>query len=238
MIRYQPLDQLTAPLPEYEMPSGQPEPFVWGQGGARLTPEQILARQQIAQSQSQADFSPVGSVWEGIGRVVNNVTGALEQRRLDQMSTANRAESDAAMQSLLGGGQDAVTQALLNPNVTPEVRDFAKMQWERNNPKPRAPFEFEQMLSAGGYTPGTPEYQAQVKSLLQNKIDPYTTISTPDFFYSGRQSQVGSALKGGDPSLGVTPGMPSAPPAALPAKPVGKLTPIGGGSGNAANPFP
>lgn len=223
MTPFSPFDQFNAPLPSYQLPGGgiggglpqnQPaQPFVWGQGGARLSPEQILARQEMARDQMTADFSPVGSIWEGLGRVVNNVTGALESRKLDKAAAANQAESGALMQALLGGGQDAVTQALVNPNVSPEVRQFAQMQWERANPKPRQPFEFEQMLSAGGFAPGTPQYQEEVRKLWNNKTDPYTTISTPDFFFSGRQSQVGSALQGGgDPFVSPTPGA-SAPPA-------------------------
>lgn len=212
-----PFDKLNAPLPQYQMPQQPPQSFVWGEAGARLSPEQVLARQEMARNQMTADFSPVGSIWEGLGRVVNNVTGALESRKLDKAAAANQAESGALMQALLGGGQDAVTQALVNPNVSPEVRKFAQAQWERANPKPRQPFEFEQMLSAAGFVPGSPEYQAQVQNMIAAKGDPFVTATLPSGdFFAGRQSAFGQYLKGGDPASGVTPGTPSAPPATLP----------------------
>lgn len=221
------------PMPMQQMQSQPAQPFVWGAGGARLTPEQILARQEMAQQKMQADFSPVGSAWEGAGRVVNNVIGALDQKRLDKAQQANQAESNALMQAVLGGGTDAVTQALVSPYSSPQVQQFAKMQWERQNPKPTAPHYWETNNGSLGvvgpdgkpqilYTDPTPKID-----WIQAK-DPATGQIT---LYPMQQG-------GGGPVSGALPGAIPPPPAGIPTAPVGKLTPIGGGAGNSASPFP
>lgn len=185
------------------------EPFVWGAGGARLTPEQILAREELAQGQMQSDFSPVGHWTQGLGRVVDNVMGALDMRRLDRAEQANKAESDAVTQALLSGGGDnaVLMQAMVNPYISPEVRDMAGIMFKAQQPKQRNPFEFEQMLEAGGYQPGTPEYQQQVRSMIERKNDPFITANLPSGdFYAGPQSGFGQLLKGGDPQISPQPG--------------------------------
>jgi hypothetical protein len=80
------------------------EPFVWGQGGQRMTPDAIARQREIAQSLAQSDYSPVGSVWEGLGRVVDNVNGALQNRKLDKAERANMAYSQNQIAQLLTGG--------------------------------------------------------------------------------------------------------------------------------------
>lgn len=204
------------------LPQNQPaEPFLWGAGGARLTPEQLLAQQEMARDQMQSDFSPVGHWTQGLGRVVDNFMGALDMRRLDKAEQANKAESDAVTQALMNGGGDnaALMQAMVNPYVSDQVRDMAGVMFKAQQPKQRNPFEFEQMLAAGGYQPGTPEYQQQVRSMITAKNDPFVTATLPtgDFF-AGRQSAFGQYLKGGDQAVsGATPGgVGSSPPAMLP----------------------
>jgi len=198
------------PIGWQDFPEQQPSaPFVWGQGGARLTPEQIMAQREIAQGQMKADFSPVGSVWEGLGRVANNVTGALQGRSLGKQDAANRVESDALLQAIMGGDKDAVTAGLTSPYASPQVQQFAKMQWERNNPAHQKPFEFQTMLTDAGFVPGTPEYTAQANKLLATRTDPFTNITLGDGRTAfGPQSLVQQALSQGQPQ--------GAPPAAAP----------------------
>jgi len=205
------------PIGWQDFPDQQPSaPFVWGQGGARLTPEQIMAQREIAQGQMKADFSPVGSVWEGLGRVANNVTGALQGRSLGKQDAANRSESDALLKAIMGGDKDAVTAGLTSPYASPQVQQFAKMQYDRQNPKPRMPFEFEGLLSAAGFQPGTPEYTAKAQELLTTRTDPFTNITLGDGRTAfGPQSLVQQALAGqGQPQTNVPQG--AAPPKTLP----------------------
>lgn len=80
------------------------EPFVWGAGGQRMTPDAIARQREIAQSLMQSDYSPVGSVWEGLGRVVDNVRGALQSRKADKAERESQAYSQNQIAQLLSGG--------------------------------------------------------------------------------------------------------------------------------------
>lgn len=195
----------------------QNRPFVWGAGGARLTPEQLLAEQEITRDRMKSDYSPVSSVWQGLGRVADNWLGALDARRLDKEQAAVNEQRKADIAMLLGEGNADLVPAVAGGDKV--VAGLAGKILESRMPKPRNPFEFEQMLSAGGYVPGTPEYQEQVRGMITAKNDPFVTATLPtgDFF-AGRQSAFGQYLKGGDRASGVTPGpAPAAPPATLPA---------------------
>lgn len=214
---------------DYSIPSAPmtQEPFYWGAGGARMSPEEMARRQQIASNQMQADFSPVGSMWEGLGRVVNNVSGALQQRKLDKEGKAQRQQSMAVAEALAGGGasQGDLIRAASDPTLGAGVNDVATLLLKAQQPKQRNPFEFEQMLEAGGYQPGTPEYQAQVRNMITAKNDPFVTATLPtgDFF-AGRQSAFGQYLKGGDQTVSPSPGAVVSPPPASAGPGVPHLT--------------
>lgn len=161
------------PLPVQANNQLSQTPFIWGPSGTRLSPEQIFARQQIAQDLSTPDFSPVeGGALGAIGRGAQNIFGALQSRSLEKQDEANRADSDALLQSVLGGSGDAVTAALTSPYASPQVQQFAKMQWERQNPKPQAPSEFERTLIGAGIDPAG----AQGKGLYAQRA---TTMASP-----------------------------------------------------------
>lgn len=202
-------------------------PFVWGQGGQRLTPEQIMARQQMANQKMQSDYSPVNSVWEGLGRVVDNVSGALDTRSLNRAEQANTAESNALLQSLMGGNQDAVTQALTSPYASQQVRDFAQMQWELAHPKASAPHYWE--TNDGSLGMVGPDGKPQI--LYQDPTPKITTIAVDNA--DGTKTLVRVGPDGVPIGMGVggkTSGaMPGASPVGLPTAPVGKLTPLPGG---------
>lgn len=129
---------LSAPAvaPMQNLAPAPASPFVWGDGGAQMTPEEIARRRALAAKMGQPDFSPVGHWTQGLGRVVTGLMAGLENRKLNKASAANTDHSKAIMQALLGGKSDAVTAALVDPTLSDEVRGFAKMQWERANPKP------------------------------------------------------------------------------------------------------
>jgi hypothetical protein len=87
------------------------EPFVWGQGGQRMTPAEIDAQRAAASQKMKADFSPVGHWTQGLARVANNINGALEMRQADK---AARANADAGAQ---------IAYALANPPAVAPVPD-------------------------------------------------------------------------------------------------------------------
>jgi hypothetical protein len=88
-------------------PASQPAAaFQWGQGGARLTPEEIASRRAVAQQQIAAgmDFSPVASWTQGASRVAQALIGSMEQKKLDKASAANASASQQILAALTGGG--------------------------------------------------------------------------------------------------------------------------------------
>lgn len=88
-------------------------PFVWGAGGARLTPDEIAQRRkeaalEIAQG-TDASPLPAGTrgagVWtQGLARVAKAITGGLDAREADAAAKANTEENRATIAALLGGG--------------------------------------------------------------------------------------------------------------------------------------
>lgn len=211
------------PIGQQETVSQPQQPFVWGQGGQRLTPEDIAMQRQIADQQrmSGADFSPVGSVWEGLGRVVNGLTGSYTRNRAEEAQQANQAESQSIAELLMGQGdaapdRNAVLQALLNPYASDEVRGLAQMQWQQMNPAPAAPTEFARLQAERDALPvGSPQ-RLELDQYIAGKADPLITTTLPgDRFFSGPQSSLPTFLQGGGDPI-----------SAAPAAPVGRLTPV------------
>lgn len=202
-------DPMMAPMQDVASTS----PFVWGAGGTQLTPEQLASKQAIAQSLMKSDYSPVGSVWQGLGRVVDNVTGALQARKLDKQAAANSAYSAQIAQTLVDPqkGGTIAAQAMIDPRASPEVQKLAGMVWERANPKPTAPHYWETNNGSLGVigADGKPTIIYQDPT---PKID-WITAQNPD----GTKTLVPMQQGGGMPG------------AAVPTAPVGKLTPISGG---------
>src|SRR3546814_20801155 len=52
------------------------QPFTWGQGGQRLTPEDIALQRRLAAQQMQqgADFSPIGHWSQGLAREIGRAS--------------------------------------------------------------------------------------------------------------------------------------------------------------------
>jgi hypothetical protein len=213
------------PLSANVLGQAQPasEPFVWGAGGARMTPEDIAFQRRLAASEQQLDYSPVGHWLQGAARLAGNVGGMLRERRADKASEANVAEGNAVLSALMGGGdgltgpsgEDAVLAAMMNPYIPDDVKQYAQAQWERKNPKPLAPTEFERMLQASGVQPGTPDWAQAMARAVENRTDPQVTVSLPGGgIFVGPQSELANVLKGGGP-VSTGPGA-SPPPSTLP----------------------
>ncbi|KXU31549.1 hypothetical protein A0J57_05395 [Sphingobium sp. 22B] len=121
----------------------QNQPFVWAEGGRRLTPEQLLAEQEDARARmaAGADYSPVQHWTQGLARLADGFIGGLEERQARKAAEANTAESGRVMQALLdplasgtgtGDAQSAIIAALTNPYVSDEVRAVAGKMWDRD----------------------------------------------------------------------------------------------------------
>lgn len=198
-----------------------PEPFVYGKGGRRMTPEQIAREREIANAMMGVDYSPVYSPWQGLARVSENIRGALSKRKADKAERANMDYSDQILQSLMNpGGVPSASGApgvaspapganlgqlsaiLADPYVSPQVQALAKRQLDM------ADFETKQRLqSQYGEQPeivrlaqvvGDPNRTPAEKAAAQGRIkalnDPEIVIpGLPGGTYVGPRSGVGMA---------------------------------------------
>lgn len=87
------------------------QPFVWGSGGRRLTPEEILAERKAASSLGQEAMStaPVGHWSAGLNRVLQGLMAGYDSYSADQASKANATDSASLIASMLGGGATPAT---------------------------------------------------------------------------------------------------------------------------------
>ena len=143
-------------------------PFVWGQGGRAMTPEEVARqRELVAIAQAKmGDTSPVGHWTQGATRVVDALGGVLRDKRATKAEAAGMAGADAYIQNnpvlaaLIGGGGmappmvaagsgSAGAPAVVAPVVAPE-QDVGK----------EFPLGVEALPQAevvpGGYALGTP----------------------------------------------------------------------------------
>ena len=214
------------PIPQQQ---AMQEPFQWGRGGRRMTPEQIAREREIATAMMGVDYSPVQSPWQGLARVSENIVGALNKRKADKAEQSNQQYSDQILQSLMNpgglpsapgapgvaspapGANIAQLSAIVaDPYASPQVQALAQRQLGL------AEFETKQKLQAQ-YAEPTPEERlakaafpndpARQSQFLQavaaNKEDPFVNvIGNPDFgTYAGRQSGL-NAIIGAQPQGG------------------------------------
>lgn len=182
----------------------QNQPFVWGAGGARLTPEQLLAEQEMARDRMKSDYSPVSSVWQGLGRVADNWLGALDARRFDKEQVAATERSNSVLQGLMNSpDQGSLISAASDPYLNSGARDVATLLLKNSLPKRKEYDDFQNRLIEGGILPGTQEWIDANRGAAMNTSDPIinATVGGRDFFgpRSLLQSEIG---KGGDPQSG------------------------------------
>lgn len=96
-------------------------PFVWGNGGAQLTPEQIAARRKVAESMMQeaGDYSPIRSIWQGVARAAKGIVGGMQAHDANEAEKANADANKQLIASLLSGGGAASPAAV--SSSTPDV---------------------------------------------------------------------------------------------------------------------
>lgn len=204
-------------------PIGPDSPFQWGQGGKRMTPDDIAMQQKMAFQNQQAgmDTSPVGSWTQGLARVAQALVGGMQQKSLDKASAANSDYEQQILRSLTGGGaanDQGTLAAMSSPYIGQGTKDALKLQWQNTHRAPVQPTEFERMVSAAGYQPGTPEYTSIMKQAVTNKANPMQAV--PGVDEQGNQilrfiRPSGMSAEGGGPASAAPVGG-AAPPATLP----------------------
>lgn len=203
-------------FPEQQQPQGG---FVWGQGGAQLTQDQLAERMEMARALSAPDFSPVQHWSQGVGRVAQNVLGALDERSLGKQQGQVNADAQARIIAALGKDAD------LAPLFTGGDKVAAALAgdvFNLRNPKPSTaqPYRFED--NAGNVWQVGPTGQPE-------RI---FTDSVPKYYIQGDQAiQIANPFLqgGGDQSVS---GM-GAPDTLPPDFDFGE-----GGSASAPNSFP
>lgn len=185
-------------------------PFVWGEAGSRLSPDQIARQRQLAQQQMGIDMSPVGHWSQGAARVAQNIMGALDSRNLDRAEEQNSAAvQEIIAQLTTGNNPDAVTRALTMQGVPDNVRGYAELMYKQQNPAPTAPTEMQRNYDWLAQAMG-PE---KANQYLQGRIDPEIVAPTPGGTFIGPRSQLGMAF-GAAPQNGPPP--PAEAPSGVP----------------------
>tara|TARA_R100001143_G_C3357391_1_gene133300 strand:- start:101 stop:871 length:771 start_codon:yes stop_codon:yes gene_type:complete len=206
--------QVVDPVAQALTPS---EPFVWGHGGLKMSPQQAAAMRERGQQRMRGDYSPVQHWTQGLARVAENVMGALEAKKAEKAQAASADADRALMEAMVSGGVDdsMIARALMDPNVGPGVKQFAGMEYQRRVPaKAPAPTEIEKLMAARGIQPGSDAWNKTLDAAITGKVDPFTVLQTGTGTFMGPQSLVQSALQGGG---GQTSGVPalSVPPEAV-----------------------
>lgn len=96
------------------------KPFVWGDNGAALTPEELakMRDREDQAAQQGVDFSPVGSWTQGLARVANAAAGSFRRGQLADAQKASDAYNSNLIASLLGGGASAPDLTMGGGNVS------------------------------------------------------------------------------------------------------------------------
>ena len=102
------------------------QPFQWGSQGRKLTPEQVARERARADAMLQGvgDTSPVDHWLQGAGRVVNAISGKVQERRADASEELGLASADEYIAndpvlSALIGGRAGPTPALSSGGSAP-----------------------------------------------------------------------------------------------------------------------
>lgn len=87
--------------------------FVWGKGGAALTPEEIAQQRELEKAvrAKGIDTSPVGHWTQGAARVAEAIAGAFQRGSLDKAEAENTTYNEGIINNLLGGGSSAAPAA-------------------------------------------------------------------------------------------------------------------------------
>lgn len=179
-------------------------PFVWGQGGAKLSPEQVAMLRAQGEQMAQSDFSPVGHWTQGLGRVLNNLEGGLKTKRAERMEGENRDYQARMAEALASGDVDnsTIARILMDPNAAGGARDYAAILMQSRQPKVAAPTNIEKLMLARGIQPGSQEWNDNLSAALANEVDPFVTFQGPTIGYTGRQSGLAAAMGGGGQASG------------------------------------
>lgn len=177
-------------------------PFVWGQGGRRMTPEQVAAERARALELGAGDYSPVGHWAQGLGRIADGLESGFARRDANRAADVNAAETDAVLKALMEGSpnQQTTIAAATNPYVTDQVRTIAQSLMPKRAQPTDLQRNYEYLKSIGR--------EADADALLLKETDPTksSTFVDPDTGQLMAIRYDPRDLRGGGPASG--PAMP------------------------------
>lgn len=105
--------------------------FTWGEGGAKLTPEQLAQRRLVLKSlkDKEGDMSPVQHWTQGLARVADAFGNNIEENRLGKAETELNAYNSDILSGLLGPSSPVASPA------APPVDEVSAAASERPSPK-------------------------------------------------------------------------------------------------------
>lgn len=156
-------------------------PFVWGAGGAQMTPERIEAERKLAQAMMAKgmDYSPVQSWSQGASRVAQAMLGAFDDRRASQAETANATADKEWIKGLMPGATAPAAPAapaaaapvaatpptVLGAGGTPAVAD------------PQGVYGADAVMMPQGGAPAKPDYGSAIASIESaGQANPYAAV--------------------------------------------------------------
>jgi hypothetical protein len=165
-----------------------------------------------------APATPTPPSFFGQGGVGRNIAGGIGDFFLQRAGAAPVFAPAMQQQHMLARQQALHQQELADSRTT----WLQQQEYKRTHPDPVVPTEFERAVQSAGYAPGTPEYIHAMQSYVDNKT------TAPPIVQHNADGTLSVYPAGMVPRTGVP---------ASPAKPVGKLTPIGGAPSRGGGTF-
>lgn len=102
------------------LPQDPTSSFLWGEGGAALTPEQIAQLRAIQmRGKGGIDTSPVGHWTQGAARIVDALGDVIQGQRLNKAEASNNDYNKTLLQTIMGGDESA--SAIPSPGAAAQV---------------------------------------------------------------------------------------------------------------------
>lgn len=155
-------------------------PFIWGQGGTRLTPDDILRKRQMAAAETQAgmDYSPVGSWTQGLARVAQALAGRFDERSADRAAATNSDYEKQILASLTNGSGNgpAALTAMADPYLSEGGRSVASLLAKQQFKQPTEPPEIIKLATVANDTSQPLWARDAAKGRIAALNDPVITL--------------------------------------------------------------
>lgn len=154
---------------------GQPQPdFMGGQGGVQPAPQPQQPRDPYAPATgSRRVVGILGDFLSGMAGGPANFANAQNQLGQERRAVM-RQQQLAELQ------QENERQTYAARQAAEQAQWVARQQYERANPAPQAPNEFERAMAAAGIAAGTPEYAEMSRRRAESIANPMQYLPNGD----------------------------------------------------------